>query len=268
MDKTNEASTQSQSTHTRTGGTFHYLQVIIGVALVIATLFTAWTSADLLPSRLVELQVVTPQGTIAQLIKPTATIRPRPLIGIVAGHWSKDPKSNDPGAVCPNGKTEVEINQEIATKVQEILKAQGYDVDLLEEWDPRLTGYRALALVSIHADSCEYINDQATGFKVAASLSNPHPELSNRLVACIQNRYAQATGLKQHQGSVTGDMTFYHAFSEIHNETPAAIIETGFLNLDYQVLTQKQDSVAGGIANGILCFIRNEDVSPQITATP
>jgi N-acetylmuramoyl-L-alanine amidase len=115
--------------------------------------------------------------------------------------------------------------------------------------------------VSIHADSCDYVNDEATGFKVAAALSNPRPEKATRLTSCLRDRYARATGLPFHLNSVTPDMTSYHAFDEIDIETTAVIIEIGFLNLDRQLLTQEQDVVVEGITNGILCYIRNEDVS-------
>jgi len=57
-------------------------------------------------------------------------------------------------------------------------------------------------------------------------------------------------------------MTSYHAFDEIDENTPAAIIETGFLNLDYQFLTKTPGLAAQGIAGGILCYIRNESISP------
>jgi N-acetylmuramoyl-L-alanine amidase len=156
---------------------------------------------------------------------------------------------------------EVDINLNVANLVREDLVAQGYDIDLLAEFDPRLTGYHALALVSIHADSCEYINDQATGFKVSAAISTKYPEQAARLTTCLRTRYAETTGLQFHSGSVTGDMTNYHAFSEINTDTPAAIIETGFMNLDREILTQHPDVIANGIASGILCFVRNEDVS-------
>jgi N-acetylmuramoyl-L-alanine amidase len=53
-------------------------------------------------------------------------------------------------------------------------------------------------------------------------------------------------------------MTNYHAFNEINSDTPAAIIEIGFMNLDREILTQHQDVIAKGIASGILCFVRNE----------
>ena len=56
-------------------------------------------------------------------------------------------------------------------------------------------------------------------------------------------------------------MTYYHAFDEIHSTTTAVIIETGFLHLDRQILTENADLVAQGIVNGLLCFIRNENVT-------
>jgi N-acetylmuramoyl-L-alanine amidase len=126
-----------------------------------------------------------------------------------------------------------------------------------------LAGYRGLALVSIHADSCEYINAEATGFKVAAALSSTNADRAQRLTACLRSRYEAITGLPFHSGSITGDMTRYHAFDEIHHETTAAIIETGFLNLDRQILTQSPEVIAEGITRGILCFIYNEDVTTQ-----
>jgi N-acetylmuramoyl-L-alanine amidase len=243
------------------GGMFRQLQVVIIVAIAIATLYTAWTEPGLLPGGLSEklssalaLQKTTPQSEY-----PTTTPRTNPRIGIVAGH-----SGNDSGAVCSDALgsvREVDINLNVASFVKEDLVAQGYDVDLLAEFDPRLTNYHALALVSIHADSCEYINDQATGFKVTAALSTKYPEQAARLTTCLRTRYASITGLQFHSGSVTGDMTNYHAFSEISTDTPAAIIETGFMNLDREILTQKPEVVANGIASGILCFVRNEDIS-------
>jgi N-acetylmuramoyl-L-alanine amidase len=250
-------------TKNSSGGMFRQLQLVIGVAFLIATLFTAWTEPGLLPGGLSEklssalsLQRTTPQSESEY---PTTTPRTNPRIGIVAGH-----SGNDSGAVCSDalgGIREVDINLNVASLVKEDLVAQGYDVDLLAEFDPRLTGYHALALVSIHADSCEYINDQATGFKVTAAISTKYPEQAARLTTCLRARYASITGLDFHSGSVTGDMTNYHAFSEISTDTPAAIIETGFMNLDREILTQKPDVIANGIASGILCFVRNEDIS-------
>lgn len=232
------------------------------VAVIVATLFTAWPSAAFLPNNLSQrfAQIIAFRAT-ATAAGPTQTVQSGPLIGIVVGHW--DDKTKDPGAVCPDGLTEFQINQAVATLVRENLLDEGFNVDLLREFDDKLQGYRALALISIHADSCEYINDQATGFKVAAALSNQYPERATRLTACITDRYAKATGLVFHPHTVTQDMSSYHAFDEIDPETNAVIIEIGFMNLDRQILTQGQDKIARGITDGILCYVRNEDVLSQ-----
>jgi len=241
---------------------FINLQVAIGVALVLATLFTIWTPGETGQNPSWEVAQLAPIPTARPTIGPTATAHLRPLIGIVAGH-----SGNDSGTVCGDGLTEVQVNQNIAELVRKQLSASGFDVDVLKEFDPRLTEYKALALVSIHADSCYYINDQATGFKVAAAMVNPHPETAARLTACMRARYAQITGLPLHSTSVTRDMTEYHAFGEIDPSTTAAIIETGFLNLDRQFLTDHTDIAAEGIVKGILCFINNESIT-QVTPQP
>lgn len=173
----------------------------------------------------------------------------RPRIGIVVGHWE-----NDPGAVCPDGLTEVEINLDVAERVFALLSQSGYVVDLLPEFSPKLTGYRAAALVSIHADSCNV--PEATGFKVARVSSSMVPEIEDRLVACLVEHYGRTTGLAFHRNSITFDMTEYHAFFEIAPETPAAIIEIGFMAADRQLLTRKPNLVAQGIYQGIACFVQ------------
>ncbi|MFZ6030550.1 MAG: N-acetylmuramoyl-L-alanine amidase family protein [Chloroflexota bacterium] len=249
--------------------------VTIGVvACLMATLFTAWIPTWYLPEAVAEptyvIAEITQQAAAGSIFLPTATVEPR--IGIVSGHWSKDPAYYDPGAVCPEALgniKEVDVNHAIATRVQQILVAEGYPVDLLEEFDESLINYRALALVSIHSDSCEYINDEAKGFKVAAPLANPNPRNSQILVACIENRYTNITQMALHPGSVTLDMTQYHAFSEIDPDTPAAIIEVGFLNGDNERLRQDQDTLARGVAEGILCFLRGESaIQPSATPVP
>lgn len=237
--------------------TMKTVQSVTMVAFVLATLFTAWTEPGLLPATL--FQKYTIQATTKNIKKDqsiaTATARSRPLVGIVAGH-----SGHDSGAVCLDGLTEVSINQQIASLVQNILIANNIDVEILQEFDSRLIDFQAAALISIHADSCDYINNEATGFKVAAALSNPRPDRSARLTTCLRKRYSQITGLPLHN-SITLDMTNYHAFDEINNETTAAIIEVGFMNLDRQLLTQNPNLVAQGISAGVLCFLNNEDTS-------
>lgn len=233
----------------------------LGVAILLATLFTAWTPNSLFAGNLQEQLrlILTPQAGPNALV---TTPQPQLRIGIVAGH-----SGNDSGAVCydKNGQvdlTEAEVNLKIATLVQKSLVAQGFQVDLLNEFDTRLNGYRAVALVSIHNDSCEYINEEATGFKVTSSLETRDVNRAQRLTACLVDRYGRITGLTFHASSITRDMTEYHAFSEIDPNTITAIIETGFLNLDREILTNQTERVAEGVTQGIMCFINNESVLP------
>lgn len=238
------------------------LQTFFSLAILLATLFTAFSPNAFslnLREKIRQLATPLPPGTEF----PISTAQNQTRIGLVAGHWG-----NDSGAVCPNGTTEVQVNLAIATLVQQKLMAQGYAVDLLHEFDPRLKDYRAAMLLSIHNDSCEYYGDEATGFKVAAAMSAGDPHQASRLVACLTDRYRTITGLSFHAGSITRDMREYHAFDEMDPVTPAAIIETGFLNLDYVFLTQHTDRVADGVTAGILCFLNNEYVEPSPSATP
>jgi N-acetylmuramoyl-L-alanine amidase len=238
----------------------------LGIGILLATLFTAWTPTSLFATNFSEQLslILTPQPDASGLL---VTPQPQLRIGIVAGH-----SGNDSGAVCRDSTgevslTEAEVNMEIASRVQKKLVDLGFQVDLLNEFDTRLNGYRAVALVSIHNDSCEYVNDQATGFKVASSMDTRDVNRATRLTACLVDRYQRATDLTFHAGSITADMREYHAFSEIDPNTITAIIETGFLNLDRQLLTTQTDRVAEGVVQGILCFINNENVEPTPAPT-
>ena len=178
-----------------------------------------------------------------------------PLVGIVSGH-----KGYDPGAVCPDGLTEVQINHAIAFEVVNLLNRKRIRADLLDEFDERLTDYQADALVSIHSDSCNIPG--ATGFKVARVTDSVIPEAEDLLVSCLTQEYATYTGLPYHHASITDGMTGYHAFREIDRLTPGAIIETGFLLGDRRILQQKPKIVARGIAAGIICFLETTAVEP------
>ncbi len=242
------------------------LQTFFTYAFLAATLFTLFTPNNLFSGQTIERLFAAWQAnpeTISQVSATQVSNSAANRIGIVAGHWQ-----NDSGSVCEDGLTEQEINLTIATLVQQKLTAEGYTVDLLSEFDDRLVQYKAIALISIHNDSCTYVNNEATGFKVVSAMHSAYPEKANRLTACLIDRYHRDTGLPYHANTVTNDMTNYHAFDEIHTDTTAAIIETGFLNLDRKILTENPDLVAQGIVDGLNCFIRNESISPVVTVAP
>ncbi len=248
----------------------HLLRTM-GVAALVATAFTAWTPASLNPGDLVgqllaaverEEPLVTQPSDQATLPIDYSSL----LIGVVAGHAGPNRTTGlpDPGAVCPDGLTELEVNMAIAEEVVSMLQQTGFRADLLEEYDSRLHGYRAVAIVSIHADACLPINESATGFKVAAALDTQVPDRAQRLVTCLVDRYARATDMSFHPTSITRDMTQYHTFYEVDSETPAAIIEAGFLFLDRDFLTGNPEIVARGIVDGLMCYVNNEPADASV----
>lgn len=167
-------------------------------------------------------------------------------IALIAGH-----RDHDSGAVCEDGLTEAEVNQLIAQKVAAHLEESGVRSEILAEFDPRLQNYSGSALVSIHADSCEYLNELATGFKLSGSSLTD----SSKLSTCVESSYAAATGLPFHANTITDDMRDYHAFREIALGVPAIIIEVGFMNKDRELLTTNAAVPAEGISQGILCYL-------------
>lgn len=243
------------------------LAAALTVSAILATVFTAWTPASLNPGELASqlASAVEQEAEPTQVPAGAEIAEGRGLrIGIVAGHSGVDEETSvqDPGAVCPDGLTELEVNRSIAERAVRALEAAGFQPDLLDEFDDRLVGYRALALVSIHADSCTPINEQATGYKVSAAVDTIVPDRAQRLVACLADRYGEATGLRYHPDSITRDMTEYHTFYEVHSQTPAVVMEVGFLHLDRNFLTEHPDQAARGIVDGILCYVHNEPIDP------
>lgn len=81
--------------------------------------------------------------TVGRLLAPKKV-----EIGLVAGH-----AGNDSGAVCPDGLQEATINRDVAERTASLLRRAGFRVELLQEFDPQLQGYEAMAFVAIHSDS-------------------------------------------------------------------------------------------------------------------
>ena len=187
MPRSDSTSTSKSSVGSLLADAVRYVGVVAIVGIALATVFTAWTPNIKFDTLLAGFAPpATTQVGLAEttaVITATVTAPPnQPRIGLVAGHKGK---TGDPGAVCSDGLTEAAVNLDIANRVKAGLEASGFQVDLLDEFDSRLEGYDALALVSIHNDSCAYINDQATGFKVAGALDNKAGDKSARLVACL-----------------------------------------------------------------------------------
>lgn len=181
-------------------------------------------------------------------------------VALVSGH-----AGNDSGAICEDASgnvllTEADVNARITELVADQLRRDGAEVIVLAEFDPRLKGLQADVMLSIHADSCI----DASGYKAAYYSKTLYPTTADRLLNCIDDRYPAATALPHHPDTVTHNMTEYHAFREIDPETPAAIIETGFLGGDQRLLKDEPGRAARGIVDGLACFLATlEPDAPQ-----
>lgn len=66
--------------------------------------------------------------------------------------------------------------------------------------------------------------------------------------------YASTTELNVNAGGIMDDMADYQAFREENSRTTAAINETGFLNLDRDILVNYPDVITEGIVSGLVCY--------------
>ena len=239
---------------------FKTVQTVAGAAFIMATLFTLWTPANLFSGEVLETLLLSAENAEEVLIEPTPEEQPSAAvngtyrIGIVAGHWDEDD-----GHVCNDGFREVWLNIRLATLVQQRLADTGIKIDLLKEKDELLTQYKGIALIAIHNDTCDFIDAEATGFKVAPIMRESYPEEVDLLLNCMIENYGAVTGLKYRPNETTAHMTEYHNFFEVNSSTPIIIIEAGYLNLDREILTENSELIADGIASGIKCYLENRD---------
>jgi hypothetical protein len=184
-------------------------------------------------------------------------------VGIQAGHWMTDAvppelqRLETQTGASWEGYDEVDINLDIAQRVAVLLQSQGLAVDILPTTIP--AGYVADAVVALHADS-DGVGD-ASGFKLAHSTRRGPYE--DQLLRDLQEEYAAATGLDYDPDHITRAMTQYYLFSwqryrsSTSPFTPSVILEMGFLSNDDDrvLMVDRADTVAKGIANGILRFL-------------
>lgn len=235
--------------------TFQAISTTIMVAVLMATLLTLW-----MPSVFTEetidkqyLSEMTSTQTAEFIIEDLQVNLPPEFpgnrIGILIGH-----KGQDNGEVCENGLTELEVNSNVATYLQEALIGMGFEAELLDETDPRLVGYQAKLLIALHCNSCEYINDNATGFKFAIAPTDVRTIDREDLTRCLSENYANRTGLKYHYQTTTTEVRNYPAFDQLDPLTAAMIFELGYLNIDQGILVNQPQLLAEGIASGLQCY--------------
>lgn len=233
--------------------------IAAGIVIVIAFLTAVagmWKPAQVIAVAPAPIQTFAPSFIPMPTATPRATPTPLPpLVALLAGHSG----GSDPGAICPDGLREVDITTDVATRAKTVLETRGYRVEILAEFDRRLSAtrrdYAPRVFLAIHVDSCV---DYASGYKVARAGNSAIPAEDDRLVRCVNATYGAATQLPIHEGSITRDMTHYHGLMKIHPESPGAIIELGFMGSDKATLNNRRDLMALAIADGVSAFLRGE----------
>ena len=238
-----------------------FLRTVFIVCLctgLVATLLTFFTNPESINPAVVqglefsEADLFDSAGTFVTAT-PVATPKWNYRIGIISGH-----RGFDSGAICVDELggilREVDINLAVATRVVANLKAENYTVDLLDESDPRIDNYRADALVSIHANTCQDFGELVTGYIIAKPEARPDHGLDAFLRECVALNYGALVPL-QRSYNLTDNMTNYHVWRMIHPLTPGVILEMGYMLADQEILTTQPDLLAHAITNGIRCFL-------------
>lgn len=183
-------------------------------------------------------------------------------VAVQAGHWKASEAPDEQAQLRTNGtrgggKAEWEVNLAIAERTAELLKQEGYIVEVLPTTIP--PAYWADLFVSIHADGNP--DRTLTGYRAAA----PRRDRTGRaeeLAALLNATYGEATGLPVFP-LITRRMRGYYAFNSrryqhaLHPMTVGAIIETGFLTSerDRRIIVDAPDRAARGIANAIIRYV-------------
>ena len=186
-------------------------------------------------------------------------------VGLQAGHYEyyDAPREllslrRNPGAPGA-GRIEWEVTIELARLAAGMLEERGYEVDVLPVTVP--VRYRAHAFVAIHVDGSE--NTGLRGYKLARPNFSSIPAVDDRFLEIAHEAYGEVTGLPDNSDYVTGRMRNYYAFNARRYQhavapgVPQTIIETGFMSnwADRELLFNRPDVAAQGIANGVLRFL-------------
>lgn len=203
-------------------------------------------------------------GFLESWKRPSGPIR----VGLQVGHWKLEEIPDELYKLRGNtgseggGKSEWEVNYEIAVLTKNILEKNGIRVDVLPATVPE--GYWADVFVSIHADGSE--NPFKSGYKIASPWRD-YTGKAEKLADFIEKSYGDSTLLPL-DPEITSNMRGYYAFSfwrfdhAIHPMTTAAILETGFLTnvSDRTVIVNDPLTSAEGLALGIIDFLIAENL--------
>lgn len=226
--------------------------------------FVSFVGIILVGMRILNMDLAWKQLRVTQDVTlPLPVPVPVHQVALISGH-----AGFDSGAICTDEAgnttlTEADVISTITNRVARRLQNAGMDVSILEEYDPRINNLQVDALLSLHADSCI----DASGYKATYYLYSTIPSEDARFVECIDLHYPAATNLTQHADTITHNMTEYHAFRKVAPNTPAAILELGFLGGDQELLTTEADRAVRGVVESIRCFLDPPTPTPEPSPT-
>lgn len=187
-----------------------------------------------------------------------------PRVGLQVGHWKNAELPRELDRLKGNtgssggGKSEWEVNYEIATLIKKYLETEGITVDIIPATVP--PAYWADVFLAIHADGS--LDSTKSGFKIAGPWRDITGN-SETLVEFLEKHYKDTTNLDK-DPVITKNMRGYYAFSwwrfdhAVHPMTTSAIVETGFLTNpnDRDLLITKPEKAAQALADGIIEYLK------------
>jgi N-acetylmuramoyl-L-alanine amidase len=188
-----------------------------------------------------------------------------PRVGVQIGHLDPHAQPDELASLRWNtgghadGLDEVDVNRRVAEALAARLRAYGVQVDLLPATVP--PGYRADAVLSIHADSST--DPARRGYK-SAHFEPARNALEQELKRFIDNAYLASSGLPDDDRNTTGNMFHYYAFNHLRFEhsvarsTPALLVELGYLSHpDDRRYLSAPERPAGALADGLAAYLRS-----------
>jgi hypothetical protein len=236
---------------------------IISFGLLAPAESPAISSLSIAPPPAVVEAVVPPQQ---ELLSPAGEIRPF-HVGLQIGHYKNDELPDvlsrlvGSTGTAGGGRTEIDLNYDVANRIASMLEDEGVQVDLLPATVP--TGYSADAFVAIHADGST--SSSPRGFKISTRWSSAVAVQDVSLVEKLTGAYAAGTVMPE-DSNVTRNMRGYYAYASyrpnwrISALTPAAIVEMGYMSnaADRAVMFNQPDEVASSVVAGVMDFLKSE----------
>ena len=80
--------------------------------------------------------------------------------------------------------------------------------------------------------------------------------------------YGQNSELEYLGENYDPDDEFLNSFNAVNNYTTISVIHTGYLGNDYRTISEKTNSLAKGIADGIICYVEDDAIGSLYKAQP